>query len=64
MPNRVMRKVLLKKLLLKNDCRLNEKELDRIAELTEGYSGSDLMNLAKDAALGPIRGEVNRVFPG
>lgn len=24
--------------------------------LTEGYSGSDLTSLAKDAALGPIRG--------
>ena len=36
---------------------MSDNELNRIAELTEGYSGSDLTNLAKDAALGPIRGE-------
>lgn len=26
--------------------------------MTEGYSGSDLTSLAKDASLGPIRGEI------
>ena len=51
-----MRKVLLKKLLSGNKYKLSESELNKIAELTEGYSGSDLTNLAKDAALGPIRG--------
>jgi len=30
--------------------------LEELARLTEGYSGSDLTALAKDAALGPIRG--------
>jgi spastin len=30
--------------------------LDELATLTDGYSGSDLTALAKDAALGPIRG--------
>lgn len=51
-----MRKVLLKRLLDNNSCQLSANELDKIALLTEGYSGSDLTNLAKDAALGPIRG--------
>ena len=39
---------------------MNRKGRDRGAEmrLTEGYSSSDLTSLAKDAALGPIRGEI------
>lgn len=53
-----MRKILLKRLLANNSCQLSENELDKIAEQTESYSGSDLTNLAKDAALGPIRGEL------
>jgi spastin len=35
---------------------LSQEELDKLASDTEGYSGSDLTGLAKDAALGPIRG--------
>ncbi|XP_071454221.1 spastin isoform X2 [Hetaerina americana] len=53
---------LLERLLRKNGhgtssgaCPLSPEELRRLAVLTEGYSGSDLTALAKDAALGPIR---------
>ncbi|XP_056621150.1 spastin isoform X2 [Triplophysa dalaica] len=46
---------LLKNLLSKHGNPLNQKELSQLAKLTEGYSGSDLTSLAKDAALGPIR---------
>jgi spastin len=46
---------------------LNPKDLDLLAAETEGYSGSDLTALAKDAALGPIREmgieQVKRVSP-
>ena len=28
---------------------------DQVAQLTAGYSGSDLASLARDAAYGPIR---------
>ena len=52
-----MRKGLLKRLLDNNNCQLSAEQLDKVAMLTEGYSGSDLTNLAKDAALGPIRGK-------
>lgn len=34
---------------------LSEQELARLATLTDGYSGSDLTALCRDAALGPIR---------
>lgn len=55
LPDADTRSELLKKLLAKQGCTLNQKELKRLATLTEGYSGSDLTALAKDAALGPIR---------
>lgn len=34
---------------------LSRRDLEHLAAKTEGYSGSDLTALAKDAALGPIR---------
>ncbi|XP_028142184.1 spastin isoform X2 [Diabrotica virgifera virgifera] len=55
LPNLETRAKLLKKLLAKQGCTLTQQELKRLATLTEGYSGSDLTALAKDAALGPIR---------
>lgn len=57
LPDLDTRAKLLKKLLAKQGCSLTQSELKRLATLTEGYSGSDLTALAKDAALGPIRGE-------
>lgn len=55
LPDLETRIALLKKLLSKQGCTLSASELKRLATLTEGYSGSDLTALAKDAALGPIR---------
>ncbi|XP_076585430.1 spastin isoform X2 [Chaetodon auriga] len=46
---------LLKNLLEKHGNPLTRSELSRLARITEGYSGSDLTSLAKDASLGPIR---------
>lgn len=57
LPDLETRMKLLKKLLSKQSCVLTPQELKRLATLTEGYSGSDLTALAKDAALGPIRGK-------
>ncbi|XP_065168768.1 spastin isoform X3 [Atheta coriaria] len=55
LPQVSTRSDLLRKLLSKQGCSLNDAELKRLATLTDGYSASDLTALAKDAALGPIR---------
>ncbi|XP_071793385.1 spastin-like isoform X2 [Asterias amurensis] len=55
MPDLETRKVLLTRLLSKHHTPLKDEELAQLSQITEGYSGSDLTALAKDAALGPIR---------
>ncbi|KAK9294679.1 hypothetical protein QLX08_010797 [Tetragonisca angustula] len=55
LPDLRTRILLLKRLLAKHNDPLTPEELNEMAVLTEGYSGSDLTGLAKDAALGPIR---------
>ncbi|XP_005099700.2 spastin isoform X1 [Aplysia californica] len=55
MPDCPTRRAMLSHLLSKHGNPLSQKELDGLAKHTEGYSGSDLNALAKDAALGPIR---------
>ncbi|KAI1894694.1 hypothetical protein AGOR_G00118390 [Albula goreensis] len=55
LPSEETRFNLLKNLLGKHGNPLNHQEQAHLAKLTEGYSGSDLTSLAKDAALGPIR---------
>lgn len=57
LPDLVTRQLLLTRLLAKQGCVLAAPAMRRLAESTDGYSGSDLTNLAKDAALEPIRGE-------
>ena len=55
LPQSNTRLVLLKKLLGKNEHSLNEKELQTICDLTNGYSGADVHNLAREASMGPLR---------
>lgn len=58
LPDTETRAALLRRLLERHGAPLATSELIRLAHLTDGYSGSDLTALAKDAALGPIRGMI------
>ncbi|XP_067617497.1 spastin isoform X2 [Eurosta solidaginis] len=55
LPDMDTRELLLSRLLEKQGSPLGTEALKRLAKLTDGYSGSDLTALAKDAALEPIR---------
>lgn len=57
LPDLNTRELLLKRLLAKQGSPLSSDAAKRLAVCTDGYSGSDLTALAKDAALEPIRGE-------
>ncbi|XP_078069499.1 spastin isoform X1 [Mustelus asterias] len=55
LPNEKIRLLLITNLLAKHGNPLSQRDREHLAKQTEGYSGSDLTALAKDAALGPIR---------
>ncbi|XP_030563923.1 spastin isoform X2 [Drosophila novamexicana] len=55
LPGVQTRELLLSRLLQKQGSPLDTEALARLAKITDGYSGSDLTALAKDAALEPIR---------
>jgi SpoVK/Ycf46/Vps4 family AAA+-type ATPase len=58
LPDVRTRSALLRRVLARGAAAaaLADDELGRLAALTDGYSGSDLTALCRDAALGPIRG--------
>nr|Q298L4.1 RecName: Full=Spastin [Drosophila pseudoobscura pseudoobscura] len=55
LPDEQTRELLLNRLLQKQGSPLDTDALRRLSKITDGYSGSDLTALAKDAALEPIR---------
>ncbi|KAL6709536.1 hypothetical protein ACN47E_001471 [Coniothyrium glycines] len=55
LPEGWVRKQQVKTLLGHQKHELSERDLDRLVKLTEGFSGSDITALAKDAAMGPLR---------
>jgi SpoVK/Ycf46/Vps4 family AAA+-type ATPase len=55
LPDHVTRRKLLQITLDPEICVLSDDELDEIASATEGYSGSDLTSLCKEAAMRPVR---------
>ncbi|KAK8218190.1 P-loop containing nucleoside triphosphate hydrolase protein [Phyllosticta capitalensis] len=55
LPEDHVRKAQLQTLLSHQKHSISEDELDELVALTEGFSGSDITALAKDAAMGPLR---------
>jgi len=55
LPDSDARGELLQKLLLDQTVKISQHEFGKLVEKTEGYSGSDLSQLAKEAAYEPIR---------
>jgi spastin len=56
LPSHEARKGVLKKLVSKHKHKLSESQLGKLAQDMDSYSFSDITALAKEAALGPIRG--------
>lgn len=46
---------MIKKLVLSENCILSDDDIDKIASLSDGYSGADMKSLCQEASLGPIR---------
>lgn len=55
LPEPEVRRQQLEKLLERQKHALTMLDLDRLVILTDGFSGSDITSLAKDAAMGPLR---------
>lgn len=49
------RRHLIKHLIRNNHVALSDRDLDDLAHLTDGYSGSDLTALCKESAMEPLR---------
>ncbi|KAJ9540518.1 hypothetical protein OSB04_027024 [Centaurea solstitialis] len=56
LPSSEARAWIIRNLLEKDGLfKLSTEDIDSICKLTEGYSGSDMKNLVKDASMGPLR---------
>ncbi|TGZ81227.1 AAA-domain-containing protein [Ascodesmis nigricans] len=55
LPEEETRKLQFEKLLQAQKHQLGEEEMKKLVEMTDGFSGSDITALAKDAAMGPLR---------
>ncbi|XP_014671357.1 PREDICTED: fidgetin-like protein 1 isoform X2 [Priapulus caudatus] len=59
LPDVLARQQIVEKLLSGQEHQLINEDLESIASKTEGYSGADVANLCREAALGPIRSIVD-----
>ncbi|KAI5190979.1 fidgetin-like protein 1 [Nematocida minor] len=54
LPNKEGRKEMIKK-IAKDICMLSAEEIETLSDVLEGYSGSDIYNLCREAAMEPVR---------
>ena len=55
LPDQPARLHILTRMLRKEKCDVTRAEMVDISQRTQGYSGADMSNLCKEAALGPVR---------
>jgi SpoVK/Ycf46/Vps4 family AAA+-type ATPase len=59
LPDDAARMDMVRKHMAGASCNLSEEDLKEIAALTNGYSGSDMKFVCKEAAMGPIRSAIS-----
>ncbi|XP_066985986.1 fidgetin-like protein 1 isoform X2 [Macrobrachium rosenbergii] len=55
LPEEMARQQIIRNLMMNQNHSLTEESIQRICQHTDGYSGADMANLCREAALGPIR---------
>eukprot|EP01027_Heterolobosea_sp_BB2_P013900 GEZU01020002.1.p1 GENE.GEZU01020002.1~~GEZU01020002.1.p1 ORF type:complete len:392 (+),score=81.57 GEZU01020002.1:368-1543(+) len=55
LPDAAARRALVRNLMKSMSNTLSEEDFDKIVEMSDGYSGSDIRALCTEAAMGPIR---------
>lgn len=55
LPDQPARLCLIRTLLAKEKHSLKDEEIEKLAQVSDGFSGADLKNLCVDAAMGPVR---------
>ena len=55
LPEHEARCALIANLLAKQNTSFSSEDLEEVSQMTRGYSGSDLANLCREAAMGPVR---------
>ncbi|CAB3979824.1 fidgetin 1 [Paramuricea clavata] len=66
LPEGEARKQIIRNLLKDQHYSLSEEDFEQLMQRSEGYSGSDMSNLCREAALGPIRsisGNIQAITP-
>ena len=61
LPEYLAREKMIRLLLKKEKHSLTDDNIDEIAKATEGFSGADMYNLAKEAAYCPIREVIEEI---